>query len=67
MSGCIFFHDHPADHAPVQTRNVFPEVCAMADGAIATTAVLAAAAFNKSRRFTAFPPCNEFSLIVVQP
>src|SRR5471032_917784 len=24
ISGCIFFHDHPAPHAPWQTRKVFP-------------------------------------------
>jgi hypothetical protein len=66
MSGCIFFHDHPADHAPVQTKNVAPEVCAMAGGAIATTDMLAAAVFKNSRRFIASPPCNEFPLVVVK-
>jgi hypothetical protein len=54
MSGCIFFHDHPADHAPVQTKNVVPEVCATAGIAIATTAVLAVAIFKNSRRLIAF-------------
>jgi hypothetical protein len=54
ISGCIFFHDHPADHAPVQTNNIVPEGCAMAGALVPTTAMLATAASKNTRRFIVF-------------
>jgi hypothetical protein len=55
MSGCIFFHAHPADHAPVQIRKVTPGDWAIAGAAAADTAIPAPAAFKNERRSMTIP------------
>src|SRR4051812_47767432 len=55
----------PADHAPVQTKNVVPEDCAMDGDAVATRAMLATAASKNSRRFIVFLRATKFLVVKI--